>query len=685
MQSTASLQHSGESHAALEQIHYYLDGIEEGQGPSRSMSALQLAEVCALKSPGPPHLASPIPTMSTNGRLLLRAKGGLAQCMDLVERLKVEHAAHAYEHIYCMMTLLYFVTLDSENCKSLTSDVLSKVLQVLELTSDTPWKYNHATVVVVTRDGDASNKRALLRKKSSTRRLGDAKRGVSLVAQAETLLRSDDMFRSTDVMPIVTLTDVVLGVLNNAFHTDQKNEYGNSNNKTIHSTPCASKSLATAALLHDRKMLLRDCGGLDTIARIIDVASAASVVERGAASHLFHSMRLLEQASFLERGIQDHLVLHTNVLSVLLRILSSSRHDTRELTLMALRVLINLTHKNDIASTHIAAAHGTHALLALFLHASSSTSSQETEEPSMLDNDKAGFDMCLLALGALINCVEHNETNRDDVARYNDSILDMLTAYFVTRVSTFEHILLRPNADVIATWHPEDVILSGSMAMLLGCIMRKRSSNAHRILAALPDQSPHLLLRVLVAFVGLHAQIGALSEEILESCIDVETELKALMDHGEGQTENTPSLTLTFKADDIRKSMANFGIPVALTKKNPSPQEGYNSQLSIDAPVEFTTPKYPSTFRGGNTPPASAFHFSGGFSNVSTPDSAESSARRTTPKVALRKRTSRTLGVYTPQDSVDSKRAKGAAFIWADETASDDGTNGSSAAILPKM
>ncbi|RHY53766.1 hypothetical protein DYB34_005185, partial [Aphanomyces astaci] len=665
MQSTASLQHSGESHAALEQIHYYLDGIDEGQGLSRSINALKLAEVCASKSPAAAQ--PPITTTeSTNGRLLLRAKGGLAHCMQLVESLKLDHTANSYEHIYCMMTLLYFVTLDTENCEALTSKAFSKLLQVLQLASGTSWTLSHATADIVTPDGDAPKKRALLRKKSSSRRLGDGgtTSGGSLVPQAEALLRTDDMFRSIKFMPVVTLTDVVLSVLNNAFHTDQTTQYGISNSKSNNSTP--GPTPANAALLRSRKLLLRDSGGLDIVARVIDTSfSAADPHLPGASAHLLHGLRLLDQASFLERGTQDHLVLHTNVVTVLLRILSSSSSEStvvpNELPLMALRVLINLTHKNDIACTHVAAAHGTRVLVALFLHAASAISGEDaTTLPDDIDvattSDKSTFDMCLLTLSALVNCVEHNDTNRDDVARYDDSTLDKLTLYFVGRVASFEHILHHPDTESGATWNPEDVILSGSTAMLLGCVMRGRPIYAARILAALPDQSPKLLLRVLVAFVGLHAQIGALSEEILESCVEVETELKALLkDEEGGATSIHTSVVPTHGIVTMSQIAAVPGIPRMKAKMD----ESLTAQLSINTPeIEFTTPKYPTTYRGNDTPPASAFQlFVGGFATARSSSPGAASGGR-------RKRTSRALGVDTPVES--SNRVKKP--TWADES-----------------
>ncbi|RLO11334.1 hypothetical protein DYB28_010167 [Aphanomyces astaci] len=478
------------------------------------------------------------------------------------------------------------------------------------------------------------------------------------------------MFRSIKFMPIVTLTDVVLSVLNNAFHTDQTTQYGISNSKSNNSTP--GPTPANAALLRSRKLLLRDRGGLDIVARVIETSFSAAVPHLpGASAHLLHGLRLLEQASFLERGTQDHLVLNTNVVTVLLRILSSSSSSEstvvpNELPLMALRVLINLTHKNDIACTHVAAAHGTRVLVAHFLHAASAISGEDAATlPDDIDvattSDKSTFDMCLLTLSALVNCVEHNDTNRDDVARYDDSTLDKLTLYFVGRVASFEHILHHPDTESGATWNPEDVILSGSTAMLLGCVMRGRPIYAARILAALPDQSPKLLLRVLVAFVGLHAQIGALSEEILESCVEVETELKALLKDEEGVTSIHTSVVPTHGIG--RATVSQIAAVPGIPRMKAKMDESLTAQLSINTPeIEFTTPKYPTTYRGrGNdTPPASAFQlFVGGFAAARSSSPGTASGGR-------RKRTSRALGVDTPQNPVESSNRVNKP-TWADE------------------
>ncbi|KAF0693311.1 Aste57867_15715 [Aphanomyces stellatus] len=629
MQSTASLQHSGENHAALEQIHYYLDGIEDGKGSSRSISALKLAEVCACKTDAATLSSGPAPT---NGRLLLRAKGGLTHCIELVEHLKIEKTADAYEHIYCMMTLLYFVTLDTENCESLTATAFSKIVQVLRFAEHGAWRYHHASSTASTPDGDAPKKRALLKKKSSLVRRPSNTR-VALVHQAETLLRGDMIFQSTELMPLVTLCDLVLAVLNNSFHTDHTTQYGISQNGGPASKPLTHKS---NAIFHERKILLRDGGGLDSVAHIVESASRALETHPGATAQLLHGLRLLDQVSFMERGNQDHLVLHTSILSVIVDVIQhhAAPHASRRSTdmyLMALRVFINLTHKNDIACVNVAAIHGARAVLDVFLqfHAADA-------------DEKITFDTCLLTLSALVNCVEHNDTNRDDVAS-PPTHLDTLAAYFCARVASFQHVLLQP--DETATWKPEDVILSGSVAMLLGCLMRARPTNAARILAALPDQSPHLMLRVLVAFVGLHAQIGALSEEILESCIHVETELKRLMDSDDRHATT-----------DIRTSISHLDL--ASTKPPTSASKSQDALLlSIDATeASFTTPLAASQCVDGGTPPASAFKITS-----FTSSSAEGST-----KSQLRKRTSRVLGV-DDSPSIPKKTKKTTA--WADEDA----------------
>ncbi|CAK4073432.1 unnamed protein product [Aphanomyces euteiches] len=633
MQSTASLQHSGESHAALEQIHYYLDGVAEGTGTSRSISALKLAEFCASTENG------------GNGRLLLRAKGGLTQCIKLMEELKLDENVQSYEHVYCMMTLLYFVTLDTENCEALCADAFVKLKQVLQYAASDRYRYKHVSSAKSAPDDGTRKRRALQKKKAVAHRSNDNQK--DLTRQAEDLLRSEAIFQSTDVFPIVSLCDVVLGVLNNSFHTDHTSKYGVAQNKAG-GNPSTQRS---DGLLQERKLLLRDTGGLDAVAQIVETSYRAVGSERGASTQLLHGLRLIDQVSFMEPCNQDHLVLETNILSVILDLVQKNAKPNAprrsfDLYLMAMRVLINLTHKNDIACTNIAAVHGTHLIVDVFLEF----------QASHVD-DKLTFDTCLLTLSALVNCVEHNDTNRDDVGTYqNGSLLDTLVSYFRGRVASFQHILLEP--DESATWNPEDVVLSGSVAMLLGCLMRQRPVNAARILSALPDGSPRLLLRVLVAFVGLHAQIGALSEEILESCIQVETELKAL------QGLSPESLEV-----DIRASISH--LPVH-SKKRREPVKR-EPLLKVAAPLEEKTPSVAYKFQS-ETPPASAFKFNSASSSAKSWDSPDSKS--------LRKRSSRSLAVNSSPAS--EKRPAKASQTWSDDSPRSKKTSSFSKATYTK-
>ncbi|EQC33084.1 hypothetical protein SDRG_09603 [Saprolegnia diclina VS20] len=456
MQTTAHLQHHGGSATAGEQVEYLLQGLEEGgSDASRAMSAYTLATMCSS------HFApGPAVNGAMTGRFLLRAQGGLTDCICLVETLAPESRDHAL--VYCMMGFLYFVTLDRENADAVTTDALRTVLHVLQLDDAKHWTLL-ADVTPSPTAATTPRARMLVKKKKTA----TTKRTSTTPSDdMQALLRLEPSFRAS---PNLSLYDIVLGILYNTLLDKAAGHFG------------AAAPTASSRIIESRKQLLREAHGLDIIAR----RNLSSI-----------SLRVLDQASYLDPLNQAHLVAHTTVLPALFTDLlaASPTTENAEVYLYALRVVINLTHKNDDACAIIANLHGARTLARTFCSVA----------------PRSDFDQVLLLVSALVNCVELDARNRADVWSYPMHLVDHCMAFLT------QH----------GTESAEDVVLRGSMALLLGCLVRDRPTDAKAVRDALPNQSFTLLLASLLAFAKLHAHIGALTPEILATCVQVETELK---------------------------------------------------------------------------------------------------------------------------------------------------------------
>ncbi|RLN87179.1 hypothetical protein BBJ28_00002834 [Nothophytophthora sp. Chile5] len=305
-------------------------------------------------------------------------------------------------------------------------------------------------------------------------------------------------------------------------------------------------------------------------------------------------LRVLDQASFLAADVQHYMAKREDLFALLLKLiqrlseLSWGAHaqqrwesDPRALTLVvevllvALRVLINLTHHSDEAAQHVFTLGGMQLLFRSFLHLwrlikkPPFVATTEKRSRTTTMEDKWEFDACLLLLSAMANCVEFSTANRDALARTpvltraisddsargftGGSACDLLTRFFLAKVQSYVHLIDSTEdrgVDVPTAieeegeeWNPEDVILGGCTSLLLGYMMKGSSTNSTAVMNAMPDGSPRLLLRALGVFVALHSQIGALTPEVGESVLQVEKVFKSLQD-GEGDmSQCDPSTT----------------------------------------------------------------------------------------------------------------------------------------------
>jgi hypothetical protein len=308
-------------------------------------------------------------------------------------------------------------------------------------------------------------------------------------------------------------------------------------------------------------------------------------IQQFALHRLSAVLQVLEQAAFFARNVQHRLSTSRELFAMLLGVVqvlgdicwgsnvlwtSSSIRECAtvavEVFLAAMRLLINLTHQNAAADAHISSLNGMRVLFDMFCHLwylredagiGTSRSAQAVAEPSsptrqsVMIEEKLVFDAYLLLLSGMVNCVENSKENRGALSQLTPaapmtirgevpaSVCSILTQFFLDKVQSYKTLIDGSsktcgadggiNESEDTDWSPDDVILGGCSALLLGCLMSNSSDNVDAVLAHLPGGSPRLLLRALAVFVALHAQIGALTPEVAASVLRVETALNRVM------------------------------------------------------------------------------------------------------------------------------------------------------------
>lgn len=274
--------------------------------------------------------------------------------------------------------------------------------------------------------------------------------------------------------------------------------------------------------------------------------------------HLKSLLSVFDQVLFLTVDVQQYISKQRRFVELLLKITrrlgdlswgsqAQKRWGTQstrmvqavETLLSALRVLINLTHHNAEAASHLHSLDGMQLLAELF-------SLLWAAEKHLLQSsvqEKWKFDAFLLLQSVMANSIEFSSENRDVLASYQvDSrhdTCDLLVQFFLAKLQSYKHLI--DSTAVHATlsteeeevnWNAEDVILGGCTSLLLGYLMKGSSSNSTAILKLLPDNSSRLLLRALAVFVAFQSQVGALTPDIAESILQVEKVLKSFQQNG---------------------------------------------------------------------------------------------------------------------------------------------------------
>lgn len=414
---------------------------------------------------------------------------------------------------------------------------------------------------------------------------------------------------------------------------------------------------ATFTIIRKRKLQLINNGGLSALFHVMKDRFLS--LDRSVLSDNFTNtsgfncinsyqrlrivLRLLDQVSFLAMEVQQYLARKKQVFAILLVVIiqlsegcwgksamirwqsnPAYMNFVSEVLLVAIRVIINLTHHNADAALHMASYKGTHVILRAFAkllngsvmnaERNDAISKLKSCGKTVLMEERTVFDALLLMLSALTNCIEFSSENRDGLSSMrltgdefdwiedveSASVCTFLVSFFLGKVQSYSRLLdmkaSKENAsgsnvqqDFNDYWNPDDVILGGCSSLLLGCLMKDSTKNCDIILASLPDGSPRLLLRALSAFVSLHSQIGALTPEIAKSVLEVEKLLKS------------------FLVEDVSIVRSSNQMGCHPTTEQPDPIQSCQSKVVVSKSQNEQSPAASTQSNEVFTPPASAF------------------------------------------------------------------------------
>lgn len=619
------LQENGELALRLDDLTYRLDGALAASGAAAAAQNVAALTRLLLLEPTQLVLKLAPPSQKLHARLrdVICLLAVNAHHDSVEEREAERRETHAL--VLAVAVLAFVLTLSSNVDEVFSSDVVDLIVARMSSEAGAADAADAAAVAETERlrapaTADALRRTCLKRKmKAQSRRRSSSgsgedllaagapspssspgqvndSRSDQLVSEITRLLEDHDAFCFNGQLVQVSIVDVLAAVLHNLLQMDR----GQDERRQVAAASriqYSNRDLAgvTFSKVLDRKRRLVENHGLDFLVQtlstrfrhlkqcFLDGKRAAST--RDSVHTLWRVqivLRVLDQASFLAVPVQQLLSAKAGLFSILLgsvdqlsdmswgvrqsELLSSDSafaHLVAEVLLVSMRVLINLTHHNEVAARQIQDVQGTSVLFRTFcrLWGFVETAKASTS-PLLVDNttsspvfeEKLLFDALLMNLSALTNCVEFSEENRralstlsapasaiGDLGVSKTSNLyacELFAHFFLRKVQSYIHLIeMSENRDDHSDglidpahgthWIPEDVILGGCTSLLLGCLMKNSASNASVVMDILPDGSPRLLLRALSAFVALHSQIGALTPEIGASVLQVEQILKS--------------------------------------------------------------------------------------------------------------------------------------------------------------
>lgn len=505
-------------------------------------------------------------------------------------------------------------------------------------------------------EGDDDSKPVSSAPGSHCPRTSSESNDASIFAQIQGLLNHHTMFGICEGQPEVVAADLLYASLLNLLQIeDQGNREEQRSQDPLVLPPNEQQvrvARDTLVSLRNRKLWLMHIGALDVIMQTFSACAAVFTVESSnketdarrimPSLHRLHViLQVMEHASFLAGPVQRKLSSHRLLLNKLLIVvrffggnfsadtnLRTNLQDRRfnvpviDVLQAALRLLINLTHRNSTANDHVASLGGMRVLIDAFRRVCDLVD-VPSENASI---SKHFFDLQLLLLSAMANCIEVSEENRqmlssltlnpvgaeDSSAVMNAetkpplSVCEFLTKYFCHKLESYIHVFdinniqsdTNPNARLSAAededWNPDDIILSGCCALLLGCLMKDSQENVNCILDGLPEKSPRLLLRALAVFTALYSQIGALTPEVASSVLQVEMTLKRVVYDGNWSTSQTDDKCTNNTESKAASSSKAMTPERRLSKSNqttPSPGRRRNLCSSLSDSDNENAPK----------------------------------------------------------------------------------------------
>ncbi|KAL3670419.1 hypothetical protein V7S43_004738 [Phytophthora oleae] len=608
LQSTMLLQEDGLLSSRLDDVTYLLDGLLKPVTTKRgrltqTRSVLELIQL--LKDPQ-----------------ILQAMELSSQSLKFqrkVKQLLLSKPREAQDETYrvSMAVLVYFLSDKAETQDYLDDKVLDSVVDTLKQEVDRGEKREGMENAV---KDSVPLKKCLKRKK--TEEIED-KAGSSLSKTTMQMLedccrlKMDELLQDREEFYVegevqTSVREMLCAALHNLLQVDGPSRSSGWRQQDQDNTQPDDD---TFQRIRARKRQLMRNGGLDTLMQdlakhldgleaLLPSTQVEEVTVECARSlrHLNSLLSVFDQVLFLTMDVQQYISRKKSFVKLLLKITrwlgglswgsqAHNRWETQptrmvqavETLLSALRVLINLTHHNAEAASHL------HALDGMQLFADSFYQLWTAEKTFLQSSvqEKWKFDVVLLLQSVMVNSIEFSDENRDVLASYQvDSRLsacDLFVQFFLAKLQSYKHLIELTEVqttlliDEDDNWNPEDVILGGCTSLLLGYLMKGSSTNSAAILTLLPDSSPRLLLRTLAVFVAFQSQVGALTPDVAESVLQVEKVLKSYQQYGI-TTDNVAA-----------KSLPEFGERQGLigvsTMKDQEMDGDLNSTMSIESSI----------------------------------------------------------------------------------------------------
>ncbi|KAG2767235.1 hypothetical protein PC129_g21515 [Phytophthora cactorum] len=588
LQSTMLLQEDGQLAAKLDDVMYLVDGLLKPVKTPRARLAQTRSILELVQLVQDPQILQALELSSQRRSIQNKLKLLLLRLKDTTDEMSRLSLA----------VLVYFLSKSAAAEDYFDDQVLAAIVHALKQEQGGEQVEKKSTEV-----SDATSLKKCLKRKQNTKKSVKPETLETSTTQVldeccrmqlDEILQGHEVFYAGDELQ-VSVVSTLCAALHNLMQLN-----GPSSSSTRVSQRCQQPDDATEdsfQRIRARKRQLLRNGGLDVLA--VDLANQVYALQALLPStstqeisvecaRCLHDMnmvlRVFDQATFLTEEVQQYVSKQRNCFVVLLKLTqllgelswgveARKRWEAElsrmalavEVLLSALRVLLNLTHHNNEAASHVHALGGMQLLVNTF----SRLWGEITAMGKHSTQKKWEFDACLLLLSVMVNSIELSEENRDALAESQVALsrddgamtlqagCGLFVRFFMATLESFKHLIDVPDAQDAGgafsveesdDWSPEDVLLGGCTSLLLGYLMKDSTANSTAVLEAMPDGSPRLLLRSLGVFVAFHSQLGALTPEVAKSVLLIEKVLKSCEESESGTVESEVLETIAAKA-----------------------------------------------------------------------------------------------------------------------------------------